>query len=206
MSRPRRSEPAGVTLSMPESLEVESEAFGCDLRVVEMEAAAVLAVFVDAFAQLLDELVADARQIGEAALVDGYSEVIDGGDASGLEDECDGLGAHAGELEQLKHGGLVAREQFIAQRHGAVLLDRLDVGDHAFADAGNLEQAFGIGGDGGEGNGALLHGFGGAAVGAYAEGIARADLEEIGGFGEELCDGAIFHCCAAACRGRLTEL
>ena len=74
----------------------------------------------------------------------------------------------------------------------------MDVGDHAFADTGNLEQAFGIGGDGGEGNGALLDGFGGAAVGAYAEGIARADLEEIGGFGEELCDGAIFHCCAAA--------
>ncbi len=89
-------------------------------------------------------------------------------------------------------------EQFVAQRHGAVLLDRLDVGDHALADAGDFEQALGIAGDGGERDGALLDGFGGAAIGADAKGIAGADLQQIGGFGEHLCDGAIFHCGVAA--------
>ena len=173
--------------------QIESKTLGGGFCVIEMEAAAILAVFVDAFAELLDELVADAREVGQAAFVDGDGEVVDGGDAGGFEDKGDGLGAHAGKFEQLKHGGLVAGEQLVTQRHRAVLLDRLDVGDHAFADAGNLEQAFGIVGDGGERDGALLDGFGGATVGADAEGVACADLEQICGFGEELCDGAIFH-------------
>ena len=45
----------------------------------------------------------------------------------------------------------------------------------------------------GELDGGGLDGFGGAAVGADAEGIASCDFEQVGGLDEEIGDGAVVH-------------
>ena len=71
-----------------------------------------------------------------------------------------------------------------------------DVGGHAFADAGDGEQQFGVGVRGDEAGdlrGLLFDGFGGATVGANAEGVGAVDFEQRSGFIEESCDCEIVH-------------
>ena len=71
-----------------------------------------------------------------------------------------------------------------------------DVGGHALADAGDGEDCLGIGfrgGQGGELGGLLLDGFGGAAVGADAEGVGCIDFEQGGGLVEQACEGDVVH-------------
>ena len=55
-------------------------------------------------------------------------------------DEGDGLWAHAGEAEEIEHGGLVFVEELFAEGHGAGGDEGDDVGGHAFADAGDGEE------------------------------------------------------------------
>ena len=108
----------------------------------------------------------------------------------------DGLGAHAGQAQQLQHGGLVPREQLFAQRHGAGGDQVADVGGHAFADAGDGEQGLGVGVGRvsvRELRGLLLDGLGGAAVGAHAEGVGAVDLEQRGGFVQQAGEGDVVH-------------
>ena len=63
-------------------------------------------------------------------------------DAEGRPDQGYGLGAHAGQAQQLEHGGTVLSEELLAQRHGAGGDQVADVGGHAFADASDREQGF----------------------------------------------------------------
>ena len=83
-----------------------------------------------------------------------------------------------------------------------------NVGGHAFADAGDGEERFGVGrgSEGGELSGLLLDGLGGAAVGADAEGVGGVDLEQCGGFVEQAGDGDIVHGDTIRVRGRIRTL
>ncbi len=101
------------------------------------------------------------------------------------------LGAHAGKFEQVEDAGAVFRHKLVAQRHGAGGGDGLEVCGHALADAGNLKQARGVGGDGGNVDGGLLDGLGGAAIAADAEAVGAVDLHEVGGFGQQMSDGGV---------------
>ena len=108
----------------------------------------------------------------------------------------DGLGAHAGELQQAQHGGFVFLQQLVAEGHGAGGDEVADVGGHAFADAGDVEQRLGVGFGRGERrrvDGLLLDGFGGAAIGADAEGVGGVDFEQRSGFVEETREGDVVH-------------
>ncbi len=104
------------------------------------------------------------------------------------------FGTHAGELEEFEHGGFVFEEQLFAEGEGSGLFDFLDIGGHAFANAGDVEESLRVfGGEFGELDGGGLDGFGGAAVGADAKGIASADFEQVGGLDEEIGYAAIVH-------------
>ena len=150
----------------------------------------------DAFEELGGELLAHAGELVQVAGFGGGFERVDVGDLEGGPDERDGFGSHAGEAEELEHGGAVVGEQLVAQGHGAGGDEVADVGGHAFADAGDGEQRFGVGlggGEGGELGGLLLDGLGGAAVGADAEGVGGVDFEESGGFFEQAGEGDVVH-------------
>ena len=67
----------------------------------------------------------------------------------------------------------------------ARLSNFLDVGCHALADSGNLEQRLDVAGEAGGHLGVPFEGFGGATVGTNAKGIVAVDLHEIGGFAED---------------------
>src|SRR6202012_2874580 len=95
---------------------------------------------------------------------------------------------HAGKAQELEYGGFVLLEKLLAERHGSCCEESLDVGDHAFADAGDGEELLGVFADGGELGGLLLDGLGCAAVGADTEGICCVDLEEGSSFVEESGD------------------
>ena len=73
----------------------------------------------------------------------------------------------------------------------ACLAELLDVGGHAFADAGNFQQLLGLAEQGRDLLGRGLKGFGGAAIGADAKGVVAVDLHEIGGFVEDVRDGFV---------------
>ena len=121
------------------------DAFGVVAGLVDAEAAGVSAVVLDAFEELGDEFFAHAGELGEVAGFGGGFERVDVADLAGGPDEGYGLGAHAGEAEEFEHGGLVFLEELFAEGHGAGGDEGDDVGGHAFADAGDGEESFGVG-------------------------------------------------------------
>ena len=172
------------------------DALGVLARDVDAEARGVLAVVLDALEQLVGELLPHARQRQQVAALGGCFQRVDVGDAERGVEQRDGLRAHAGQAQQLQHGGLVALQQLVAQRHGAGGDQVADVGGHAFADAGNGEQRLGVGvgrGERGELRGLLLDGFRGAAIGADAKRIGGVDLQQGGGFIEQPSEGDVVH-------------
>ena len=171
---------------------------------VDAEAAGVAAMVLDAFKELVGELLAHAGELEELALAGGGFELVDVGDLEGGPEEGDGLGAHAGEAEELEHGGAVAGEELITQGHGAGGDEVADALRHALADVGDGEQGLGIGvghGEGCELGGLGLDGFGGATVGADTEGVGAVDLEEGSGFIEKAGDGDVVHAAAGEMQG-----
>ncbi len=60
-------------------------------------------------------------------------------------DEGYGLGTHAGKAEEFEHGGFVFLKELFAEGHGAGVDEGDDVSGHAFADAGDGEEGFGVG-------------------------------------------------------------
>ena len=98
---------------------------------------------LDAFEELGDEFFAHAGKFGEVAGFGGGFEGVDVADLAGGPDESYGLGAHAGEAQEFEHGGFVFLQELFAQGHGAGGEERLDVGGHAFADAGDGEKGLG---------------------------------------------------------------
>ena len=92
---------------------------GVMLGLVDAEAAGVFAVVLDALEELGDEFFAHAGELGELAGFGGGFEGVDVADLAGGPDEGDGLGAHAGEAEELEHGGLVFLQELFAEGQGA---------------------------------------------------------------------------------------
>ena len=166
---------------------------GVLLGFVDAEAAGVLAVVFDAFEELGDELFAHAGKLGEVTGFGGGFEAVNVTDLAGGPDESYGFGSHAGETKEFEHGGFVFLQELFAEWHGSGGEEGLDVRKHAFANAGDGEELFGVVCDGGELGGLLLDCLGGAAVGADAEGVGGVDFEERGGFVEEAGDRDIVH-------------
>ncbi len=116
---------------------------GVLLGFVDAEAAGVFAVVFDALEELGDELLAHAGEFGEVTCFGGGFEAVDVADLAGGPDEGYGFGSHAGEAEEFEHGGFVFLEQLFAEGHRAGGEESLDVGDHAFADAGMARSCLG---------------------------------------------------------------
>ena len=186
----------GDGLDAGEDADEFADALGVLAGDVDAEARGVLAIVLNAFEELVGKLLAHAGEGQEVAALGGLFEGVDIADAECGVDEGDGLGAHAGKAEQLEHGGLVAAEEFFAQRHGAGGDEVADVGGHAFADARDGEERLGVGvgcGERGELRGLLLYGFGGAAIGANAKGIGCVDLQQCSGLIEQSRKGNVVH-------------
>ena len=147
----------------------------------------------DALEELGDELLAHAGELGEVTGFGRGFEAVDVADLAGGPDEGYGFGSHAGEAQEFEHGGFVLLQELFAEGHGAGGEEGLDIGDHAFADARDGQERFGVVREGGELGRLLLYGFSGAAIGADAKGVSCVDLEEGGGFIEEAGDRDIVH-------------
>ena len=172
------------------------DAVGLLAGLVDAEARGVAAVVLDALEELGGELFAHTGKLVEVASLGGGFEGLHIGNLQGGPDQGDGFGAHAGEPEEVEHGGAVAGEELVAEGHGAGGDEVADVGGHAFADAGNGEESFGIGfgsDEGGELDGLLLDGLGGAAIGADAEEVGTVYFEEGGGFVEKAGESDVIH-------------
>ena len=130
----------GDLVDAGEGADEGGDGVGVVLGLVDAEAAGVFAVVFDALEELGDELFAHAGELGEVAGFGGGFEAVDVADLAGGPDESDGFGAHAGEAEEFEHGGFVFLQELFAEGHGAGGEEGLDVGDHAFADAGDGEE------------------------------------------------------------------
>ena len=93
-----------------EGLEVGDELLGGGLGGVDEEAAAVPLVVLDALAELLDLLRAEARKIVQASREDCGLKFFNRSDLKRIPHEGDGLGAHARQLEQVEHGWAVLEQ------------------------------------------------------------------------------------------------
>ena len=158
-----------------------------------MVTATVCSVILDPFFQFLDLLLAIAGQRRELACVNRRVQFINAADAQRFPHQRDAFRTHAGELEHFEHGRLVAREQLVAQLHAAVRDHLLNVGSHALADAGNLQQLFRVVDERGQLRRGLFYGFSSAPIGPDAEGISSADLQKVGCFAQKLGYGSILH-------------
>ena len=146
VSRPRRSEPAGVILSMPGYFfRYVDELFGFGLAGVDEEAAADAAVVFDGLQQLGFVLLAHAGEFADFSFAREFLDAIDIADFVGAPDERDGLRAEALNLQQLQHRRVVLLQQFGLYRELAVGEKFLQVAEHALADAGDRKDLFGIG-------------------------------------------------------------
>ena len=147
VSRPRRSDPAGVILSMPGNFSRYAVSFSASIfGGVDQEAAADAAVVFDGLEELGFVLLAHARQFANFSLARQFLDAIDVADLVGAPDQSDGLGAEALNLQQLQHRRVIF---LAAVRSGQSSLPSLKsscrLRQHALADAGNREHLLGIG-------------------------------------------------------------
>ena len=121
-------------------LQVLGEFLGGAVGLVDEEAAGDAAIVLDGLEDLLLALFAHARKGLQLAF---FRQLLDAGQVADLEgapDQRDRLRSEALDLEQLQHGRVILLQQLLMQLQLAGLSQLLDVGGHALADAGNLEQ------------------------------------------------------------------
>ncbi len=171
--------------------QILSNPLGCRFGGAQQKAPAVLAVFLDAFAQFADLLFAEAGQGSEAALVECCSQFIDGGHAERFPHQGHRFGTHAGQLQQLEHARAITLQQFVAQLQAAAFFNLNNVRGHPLADARDSEQPLGLTAQRGKLHGAAFHRLCRVAVGANPERVAVADFQKIGGLAEQLRNAAI---------------
>jgi len=108
---------------------------GVVLSLIDAEAAGVFSVVFDALEEFGDKFFAHAGKFGEVSGFGGGFEGVDVTDLARGPDESHGFGTHAGEAQELEHGGFVFLQELFTKRKSAGRKQRLDVGEHAFADA-----------------------------------------------------------------------
>jgi hypothetical protein len=176
VSRPRRSEPAGG-----DSVEVLDQLLRGAVGLVQQKAPGNPAVLLDGLEDLLFLFLAHARQLAQLAFA---RQLLHGGRVADLErvpDERYRLGAETLDLQQIQHRRLIFCEQLAVEPELALAEDLLNVGGHALADAGNLQQLLGLTHQLGDGSGQRLQCLRRIAVGADAERIVAAHLHQVGG-------------------------
>src|ERR1700733_4330439 len=172
-------------------LEICGEFFGFGLGGVDEEGAADAAIVLDGLEQLGLVLFPHARQLANFSFARQFRDALYVTDFVGAPDQGDGLRPQALNLQQLQHRGMIFLEQFGLNGEFAVAEKFLQVPEHAFADAGNRENLFGIDEKCLDGLRAVLDRLGGVAVGADAERILPIDFEQVGGFIKNVGDGLV---------------
>ena len=168
--------------------------FGSELLgSIDQETAADAAIIFDCLEQLLLVLFSHAGQFADFPFPREFFDAIQIADLEGAPNQGDGLRPEALDFEQLEHGRTIFLEQLGVDLDVAFLKEMLQVGEHAFADAGNCEQLLGLGDQVGDLLRHGLDGLGGVAVGTNAEGILAVDFEQVGGLVEDAGDGFVVH-------------
>ena len=149
------------------------------------------AIVLDRLEDFLLLLFAHARQFAQLALARQLLDAFQVADLVRAPQQRDRLRAEALDLQQLEHRRAVLLQQLGVQRDAPGLVEILQVRAHALADAGNFEQLLGFGNQRPDGLVERFDGFGGAAIGADAEGIVAVDLHQVGGFVQDGGDGLV---------------
>ena len=160
---------------------------------VEQEAPGDAAIIFNRLQDFLLALFAQARQLAQLAFA---RQLLHAGEIAHLEgapQQRDGLRAESLDLQQLQHRGPVLLQQLLVRPELAAAAQLLDVGRHALADAGNLQQLLGFVDQCRDLLRQSFDGLGGAAIGADAERVVAVDLHEIGGFVKDVGDGLVVH-------------
>ena len=161
---------------------------------VEEKASGDATVVFDGLEQLLLVFLPHTGKLAYFSLAREFGHTLQIAHVIGTPDEGNGLGAEALDLEQVEHGGMILGKQFGVQRKFSFLEHLLQVYQHAFADAGDSQDFFGIIYQVGDLLGLGLDGFGGVAVRTDAEGILPVNFEQVGGFVENAGDCFVVHC------------
>ena len=111
---------------------------------VEQEAPGNAAVILNRFQDFLLALFAQARQFAQFAFARQLLHAGEIADLEGAPQQRDGLRPQPLDLQQLQHRGPVLHQQVLVRPKFAAAAQLLDVGRHAFADAGNLQQLLGL--------------------------------------------------------------
>ena len=175
-------------------LEVVDDFLGFAFRDIEQEASGDAAVVFDGLQEFLFVLFAHAGQLANLSFTGQLGHAVEITNVVGAPDKGDGLWSQALDLEQVEHRRVIFLKQFGVQGKFALFEHFLQVGQHAFADAGDGENFLGFVDDVGDLLGLGFDGFGGVAIRADAEGISAVDFEQVGGFVEDAGDGFVVHC------------
>ena len=188
---------------------MRDELFGELLGGVEQETAADAAIVFDGFQQLLLVLFAHARQFANLSFARQFFDSVEIADLVGAPDQRDRLRTEALNLEQFEHRRAIFFQQFGVDLDGALLEKMLQIGEHAFANAGHGEKLLGLVDQIGDLLRQRFNGLGGVAIGTNAEGVLAVDFEQVGSFVENSGDGFVVHgrrYCSAQCSRQLSVL
>ncbi len=176
-----------------EFLDVGGDFLALDLGDVDEEASADATIVFDRLHQLGLVLLAHAGKFADFSFAREFLDTVDIADFVGAPDQRDRLGTEALNLEQLQHRGVIFCEQFSLDGEFSCAEELLQVGKHALANAGNGEHLLRIADDVFDLVRMVLDGLCGVAVRADAEGILSVDLEQVGGFEEDVGDSLVVH-------------
>src|SRR5437016_3907444 len=163
------------------------------LSSVYQEASSDAAVIFNGFEQLGFVLLAHARQNANLALASQFLHAFEIADLVRAPDQSDRLVPEALNFQKIEHGGPILFQQLGMQREPAFFEHLLHVRQHAFADAGDLQDLLRFADQLGN---LLWQGFdrlGCIAIRANAKRILAIDFEQIGSFVENSGDGFIIH-------------
>src|SRR5579872_579660 len=166
---------------------------GLLLSDIEEKTAGDTTVVFDGLQEFGFLLLAHAREFANLALTSELLNALGIADFIGAPNEGDSLWAEALDLQQLQHRGMIFLEQLGVDRQLAFFEHFLEILEHAFADAGNLENLLRFADQIGNLLWVGLDGLGGVAVRADAKRILAVNFEQVGGFVENARNGFVVH-------------
>ncbi len=126
-------------------LEVLGQFLGGTVSFIEQESAGYAAIAFDRLEDLLLALFAEARQLAQLAFARQLLDALEVAHLKCAPHQRDGLRSEALDFQQLQHAGAILLQQFLMLLQFALPAQFLNVGGHAFADAGNLKQLLRLG-------------------------------------------------------------
>src|SRR5215475_5553296 len=160
---------------------------------VDQEPAADPLVIGDGLQQFRFVFLSHPGQSADLAFARKFLNAINVRNFVGAPDEGNRLGTEALNFQQLKHRGVISLEQLCLSCDLARAQQLFQLVEHSLADSRNGEHLLGIADDVFDLLGVILNRLGSVAVGAYAERILAVDLEQVGGFKQNVGNSLVVH-------------